>query len=127
MLSRTSRGLVPSLRRSIAAPARPKSHLVAFQRPAQHLHKKKTTAQCGFHTTRAVRKGITPESEDPQAPNPQSNNAAAAAGAAHVVEATPLSDQHYHEVSEIYLNELLAEIERVQEEGSDIEAEYSVL
>jgi frataxin len=136
MLSRTSRALVPSLRRNIAAAA-PASraklqHLVAIQQPAaaaQHQQKKTTTiSQCqrSFHTTPVIHKGITPESADPQAPNPQPNNAAAAAGASQVIEATPLSDQNYHEVSEIYLDELLAEVERVQEEGSDMEAEYSV-
>jgi frataxin len=135
MLSRTSRALVPSLRRNIAAAPASRAklqHLVAFQQPpaaaAQHQQKKPTIAQRqrSFHTTPVIHKGITPESADPQAPNPQPNNAAAAAGASHVIEATPLSDQNYHEVSEIYLDELLAEVERVQEEGSDVEAEYSV-
>lgn len=130
MLSRTSRVLVPSLRRNIAAaPAsKAKLHVGALQQ-----QKKSTTIaqraqhqRSFFHTTPAIHKGITPESADPKAPNPQPNNTAAAAGAAHVIEATQLSDQHYHEVSEIYLNELLAEVERVQEEGSEMEAEYSV-
>ncbi|QKX55655.1 uncharacterized protein TRUGW13939_02752 [Talaromyces rugulosus] len=132
MLSRTSRALVPSLRRNIAAAPASRAklqHLVAFQQPAAAQHQQKKTTipqrQRSFHTTPAIHKGITPESADPQAPNPQPNNAAAAAGASHVIEATPLSDQNYHEVSEIYLDELLAEVERVQEEGSDVEAEYS--
>lgn len=132
MLSRASRTLVPSVRRNIAAPARAKLHLLALQKPAaasqcQHQQKKTATAKRSFHTTRATYKGITPESADPKAPSPQPNNAAAAAGAPHVVEATPLSDQRYHEVSELYLDELLAEVERVQEEGEELEAEYSVL
>ncbi|CRG92265.1 hypothetical protein PISL3812_09322 [Talaromyces islandicus] len=134
MLSRASRStLTPSLRRNVAAPSRAKLHLIALQKPAaasqyhaaQLQQNKKAIAKRSFHTTPTIQKGITPESADPQAPSPQSNNAAAAAGAPHVVDATPLSDQHYHEVSEIYLNELLAEIERVQEDGSEIEAEYS--
>lgn len=79
-----------------------------------------------FRAAPAFRKGITPDSEDPKAPNPQSSNAAAAAGAIHVVEPTSLSDKDYHEVSEHYLNVLLGELERIQEEGSEIEAEYSV-
>lgn len=134
MLSRTSRALVPSIRRNIAAAAaapasKAKLHVVALQQQKKTTtiaQRTQRTQRSNFHATPAIHKGITPESADPQAPNPQPNNAAAAAGATHVVEPTLLSDQHYHEVSEIYLNELLAEVERVQEEGSEMEAEYSV-
>jgi frataxin len=77
-----------------------------------------------FHTTSAVRKGITPESSDPAPPNPQSSHTAG--GAVYVSEPSPLTDTEYYEFSEHYFNVLLGELERVQEEGSDLEAEYSV-
>ncbi|KAF5858171.1 Mitochondrial chaperone Frataxin [Aspergillus alliaceus] len=77
----------------------------------------------GFHCTPSARKGIFPGSSDPPAPNPQSNNVAGIAS--HVTEPSPLTDGEYHEYAEHYLNVLQTEIEKVQEEGADIEAEYS--
>lgn len=38
---------------------------------------------------------------------------------------SPLSDSEYHEYAEHFFEELLTELERIQEEGSDIESEYS--
>ncbi|KAL2215924.1 Frataxin-like domain-containing protein [Thermoascus aurantiacus ATCC 26904] len=60
---------------------------------------------------------------DPNPPKPQSQNIAG--GATHVTEPTPLTNQQYHEYADYYLNYLLSELEKAQEEGSDIEAEYS--
>ncbi|PYI02190.1 Frataxin-like domain-containing protein [Aspergillus sclerotiicarbonarius CBS 121057] len=76
-----------------------------------------------FHSTPVPRKGIFPDSADPPAPNPQSNNVAGAA--AHVTEPSPLTDGQYHDYAEHYLNVVQNEIENLQEEGSDMEAEYS--
>ncbi|KAL2862886.1 frataxin family protein [Aspergillus lucknowensis] len=77
----------------------------------------------GFHSTPEIRKGIFPDSADPPSPHPQSSNPAGAAS--RVSEPSPLTDQQFHEHSEHYLNVLLAKIENTQEDGSDIEAEYS--
>lgn len=41
-------------------------------------------------------------------------------------EATPLANTEYHEYSEHYFEVLLGELEKRQENGSDVEAEYSV-
>lgn len=125
MLSRSTRATFLRLHRT-AAPTNPsKPRIVALQ-----LRQNKQTTPLqqrrSFLSTPAIRKGITPESSDPKAPNPQSSNAAAAAGATHVVEATALSDKDYHEVADHYLEVLLGELERTQEDGSEIEAEYSV-
>ncbi|BCS01240.1 frataxin family protein [Aspergillus luchuensis] len=76
-----------------------------------------------FHATSAPRKGIFPDSADPPAPHPESSNVAGAA--THFTEPSPLTDAQYHEHAEHYLDVLQYEIEKVQEEGSDIEAEYS--
>ncbi|OJJ44056.1 hypothetical protein ASPZODRAFT_154028 [Penicilliopsis zonata CBS 506.65] len=76
-----------------------------------------------FHASSAIRKGIYPDSADPPAPNPESNNVAG--GASHVKEPSPLTDPEYHEYSEHYFNVLLSELEQAQEDGSDVEAEYS--
>lgn len=37
-----------------------------------------------------------------------------------------MSPEEYYEFSEHYFNVLLGELEKAQEEGSDVEAEYSV-
>ncbi|PYI22530.1 Frataxin [Aspergillus japonicus CBS 114.51] len=79
--------------------------------------------QRSFHSTPSTRKGIFPDSADPAAPNPQSHNVAGAA--AHVSEPSPLTDGQYHDYAEHYLNTVLEEVESRQEEGSEIEAEYS--
>jgi frataxin len=83
-------------------------------RPAYSLRR-------NFHSTHKAHKGITPHSSDPTPPNPQPSNGAT--GAIH--DPSPLTDSQYHEHSEHYLNILMAELERVQEEGSEVEAEYS--
>lgn len=125
MLSRSTRATLLRLHRSAAPTNASRSRIVALQlqqnKQTNPLQQRRT-----FLSTPVIRKGITPDSSDPKAPNPQSNNAAAAAGAAHVVEATPLSDKDYHEVADHYLEVLLGELERSQEDGSEIEAEYSV-
>lgn len=63
----------------------------------------------------------TPTPADSKA---HSNNVAGAA--VHVRDPSPLSDSEYHEYAEHFFEELLTELERIQEEGSDIESEYSV-
>lgn len=130
MLSRTSRAVVsaaPSLRlchtsvstTSAALQFRPK------QSPVTSFCSTQGQRLCrSLHSTPAARKGITPGSSDPTPPNPQSNRVAG--GAHHVTEPSLLTDEQYHEYAEHYLNVLLGELERVQEEGSDLEAEYSV-
>ncbi|KAJ5476265.1 hypothetical protein N7475_001994 [Penicillium sp. IBT 31633x] len=77
-----------------------------------------------FQSTPAIRKGIHPESSDPPAPSPQS--APVAGGAGHVTEPSPLTPEEYYEYAEHYFNVLQSELEKSQEEGSDVEAEYSV-
>jgi frataxin len=123
MLSRSTRASLLRLHRTAFPTNSTRSRIIAIQ----HQPNKQTSPlqRRTFISTPVIRKGITPDSSDPKAPNPQSSNAAAAAGASHVTEATPLSDKHYHEVSEHYLNVLLGELERIQEDGTEIEAEYS--
>ncbi|KAJ5605683.1 hypothetical protein N7510_008464 [Penicillium lagena] len=72
-----------------------------------------------LHVSAVRCKGIQPDSSDPKPPP-------VAGSAAHVTEPTPLSAEEYQEYSEHYFNVLLGELEKSQEEGSDVEAEYSV-
>ena len=123
MLSRTApRALLATVRPSIRTTAPTSSALLSQTRGLRLNSGSQFTRS--FQTSPAIRKGIHPESADPPAPNPQS--APVAGAAAHVTEPTPLTAEEYYEYSEHYFNVLLAELEKSQEEGSDVEAEYSV-
>lgn len=118
MLSRTAPRLLrltarPSLRATPASSTTRSSLLRSSPAPTRL-----------FTSSTSLAKGIQPDSEDPQPPNVQ--GAPVAGAASHVTEPTPLSPQEYYDFSEHYFNVLLGEIERAQEEGSDVEAEYSV-
>ncbi|KAJ5489680.1 Frataxin [Penicillium diatomitis] len=76
-----------------------------------------------FASSAVFSKGLQPDSEDPKPSDPQSSPGAGLS--AHVTEPSPLTNQEYYEYSEHYFNILLGELEKAQEEGSDIEAEYS--
>lgn len=125
MLSRTA----PRILRYTARPGR----LVAstsqiqtptrFLRPSSNSSTPHTVASRSFHSTGSFAKGLQPDTEDPRPPHSQ---APVAGAAAHVTEPTPLSPEEYYEYSEHYFNVLLGELEKAQEEGSDVEAEYSV-
>ncbi|KAH1985925.1 hypothetical protein LV164_000102 [Aspergillus fumigatus] len=128
MLSRISR----SAASSAARPSLRVGRISATAPGAIHLQPRlngvNNSAQAprrGFQCTSCIRKGIFPDSADPPAPKPQSNNVAGAS--THVTEPSPLTDVQYHEFAEHYLNVIQNEVEKAQEEGSDIEAEYSVL
>lgn len=127
MLSRFSRSAVSSAARrslrvgqiSATAPA-----VIHLQPRLNSVNISSQAFRRGFQSTSCIRKGIFPDSADPPAPNPQSNNVAGAS--THVTEPSPLTDAQYHEFAEYYLNVIQNEVEKAQEEGSDIEAEYSV-
>ncbi|EFR03901.1 frataxin [Nannizzia gypsea CBS 118893] len=75
-----------------------------------------------FCSSPASFKGITPGSSDPAPPNPEPNYI----GVKQATEPSYISEPDYRDRSEEYINALLAEIERTQEEqGSEVEAEYS--
>ncbi|CEJ62374.1 putative mitochondrial chaperone Frataxin [Penicillium brasilianum] len=76
-----------------------------------------------FTSSAFFSKGLQPDSEDPKPSNPQSTPIAGLN--AHATEPSPLTPEEYHEYSEHYFNVLLGELEKAQEEGSDVEAEYS--
>ncbi|KAL3479852.1 hypothetical protein BJX99DRAFT_53039 [Aspergillus californicus] len=120
MLSRrTPRSLLPSNALRVGRVAAP-SASARFQ---SITIKQQQPQRSGFHCTPAIRKGIYPDSSNPPSPHPESNNPAGAAS--HVSEPSVLTDRQFYEYAEHYLNVLLGEIEKIQEEGSEIEAEYS--
>ncbi|KAJ5234265.1 uncharacterized protein N7469_003433 [Penicillium citrinum] len=122
MLSRTA----PRIFRYTARPTRaiatttpPTRSLRPSSTP--HLAVAAPVATRSFHSTSSFAKGLQPDTEDPRPPH----QTPVAGAAAHVTEPTPLSPEEYYEYSEHYFNVLLAELEKAQEEGSDVEAEYS--
>ncbi|KAJ5297442.1 hypothetical protein PENANT_c005G03254 [Penicillium antarcticum] len=122
MLSRAApRAMLVTLRPSIRTTAPTSSALLSQTRPLRPNSGSQFTRF--FQSSPVIRKGIHPESQDPPAPNPQS--APVAGAAAHITEPSPLTAEEYYEYSEHYFNVLLAEVEKSQEEGSDVEAEYS--
>lgn len=126
MLPRAPRAILSSLRPALSVGRSPaaitSTSYLQHQQP-QPIPQARPFRQ-GFHSSPAIRKGIHPESEEPPSPKPQSHNVAGAA--VHITEPTPLSDQEYYDYSEHYLNTLMGEVEKVAEEGSELEAEYSV-
>lgn len=138
MLLQTSRSV---LRSSAVVPQRTARTGIAISSSLQHprvisntrfvqsqafltVNQRKILLRRTFHSSPASRKGISPQSEEPLPPNPEPHATSSESG--RVLEATNLTDAEYHAVSEYYLNVLLAELEKAQEEGSETEAEYSV-
>ncbi|KAJ5779290.1 hypothetical protein N7457_007010 [Penicillium paradoxum] len=122
MLSRTApRALLASVRPSMRTTTPTASTLLPRARAIRPSSASQITRS--FQSSPATRKGIHPESADPPAPNPQPTPIAGAA--AHVTEPSPLTPEQYYEYSEHYFNVLQSELEKAQEEGSDVEAEYS--
>ena len=123
MLPRAPRAILSSLRPSLRVgrtPAATTTNYLQYQLPQSKCEPR--SFRQGFHSSSAVRKGLYPESEDP--PSPKSQPVAGAA--THITDPTPLTDQEYYEYSEHFLNVLMGEVEKTAEEGSELEAEYSV-
>lgn len=122
MLSRTAPHLLRATARSTLHPSIP---VPAAAVPTRTLGLRSSRVPARLFTSSTpTAKGIQPDSEDPKPPNV--HGAPVAGAASHVTEPTPLSPQEYYDYSEHYFNVLLGELERAQEEGSDVEAEYSV-
>jgi frataxin len=130
MLSRTtSRGLQRLLRTSSCSlrAVQPSSVTAArstIVTSASTSTRLSTVQVSRFHSTPSRCKGLRPESSEPAPPEPEDSKVDGASR--HVLEASPLSDGEYRDFSEKYFNELLGELESKQENGSDMEAEYSV-
>lgn len=124
MYSRLPRAILSPAAATAARPSLRVGARFATATPFQQPQPQPQLPRRCFHATSAPRKGIFPDSADPPAPHPQSSNVAGAA--THVTEPSPLTDAQYHDHAEHYLNVVQNEIEKAQEEGSDIEAEYSV-
>lgn len=85
----------------------PKPRLLATQSPAR-----------SFSAARPAYKGLQPDQEDP---------APVESEAIHIIkDATPISDEEFHEQAEKLLEEICQKMEEMQESRDDVDAEYSV-
>lgn len=127
MFSRTPRALVsarPSFRLARVSQTSTPAAVQRFQiRNRAVLSSSEACSSRSFHSSPVAFKGITPDSSDPAPPKSQTISADEPS---YVTEPSPLTDQEYRECSEHYFNVLLSELEKAQEEGSDMEAEYAV-
>lgn len=73
-----------------------------------------------FSTSAKMRKGLSPESEDPQLKEKAEEKSLYASAPAE------LTDEKYHELSDGYLNALVEKLEELQEETEEVDVEYSV-
>ncbi|KAJ5101639.1 hypothetical protein NUU61_003861 [Penicillium alfredii] len=115
MLSRTTPRLLLSAVRRTSTSTTTRPPAASALLPRSRTVRSSLPPARSFHASPATAKGITPGSEDPPAPNPQS--APVAGAATHVTEPSPLTPEQYYEYSEHYFNVLLGELEKVQEEG----------
>lgn len=70
-------------------------------------------------STPGVYKGIQPETVD----NPQSKQQETTPGGAAPVDLTP---EQYHELSDLYMDVIVSNLEELQENRDDVDVEYSV-
>lgn len=69
-------------------------------------------------TSNKVRKGLSPESENPQPKIPENN--------AEPMQAAELTQEQYNELSDEYMDTMVEKLEELQEEREDVDVEYSV-
>ena len=121
MLARSSRSFLhaTSLRAFRSLHHRPSIAALLKLPTAQQLPRRT------FHASPCPRKGLSPESEEPQAPQPERD--VATGGSHHITEPADISADEYHEIADHYIDELVAELEEMAEDGGKgLEVEYSV-
>lgn len=68
-------------------------------------------------------KGLSPESADPPAPNPEPH---VKGGVDSTEQPAGLSEEEYHKLADAYIDEVLSELEAWQEVEDGVDVEYSV-
>lgn len=120
MLPRTARSL---LRSSASSSLR----LLPYQRQPSHQLLKLSQPAISrrrFHVSLQTRKGVLPDSSDPEPPKPEPHFVE---HAIHINEPAPISGEEYHEIADEYIDELVMKLEEMIESGEQqYEVEYSV-
>jgi frataxin-like iron-binding protein CyaY len=73
-----------------------------------------------FTTSRPLAKGLSPETDNPQPKEAETNDTASSAQPANITAA------QYEELSDQYLDSLIQKLEQLQEESEEVDCEYSV-
>jgi len=71
-----------------------------------------------FHASKLVYKGLSPETDNPQPKQPEAHTATAAVP-------TEISIEEYHQVSDAYMDIVVAKLEQLQEQREDVDVEFS--
>lgn len=71
-----------------------------------------------FHLSARFRKGISPESSDPEPKSLPEGG--------HIAEPAPISTEDYHKIADEFIEGLVHKLEQMQEEKGDMDCEYSV-
>lgn len=77
------------------------------------------TAARAFSASRCAYKGLSPETDNPQPRQPEEHTTNAA-------EPTEITIEEYHQVSDAYMDNILAKLEQLQEAREDVDVEFSV-
>ncbi len=76
-------------------------------------------ASRAFHASKSAFKGLSPETDNPQPKKPEAHAASAS-------QPTEISIEEYHQVSDAYMDTVVAKLEQLQEQREDVDVEFSV-
>lgn len=71
-----------------------------------------------FHLSATFRKGISPESADPEPKSLPEDR--------HIAKPAPISTEDYHKIADEFIEGLVHKLEQMQEDKGDMDCEYSV-
>ncbi|RDW82438.1 hypothetical protein BP6252_03550 [Coleophoma cylindrospora] len=110
-LARLASRQIPIQRSSTSTLFRSTPRLI---RPALSTH----SVLRAFSAQPSIRKGLSPESAEPAPPSVTSD-------AATNLSPTELTQSEYNEISDQYMDDLVAKLEELQEQREDVDVEYS--
>lgn len=71
-----------------------------------------------FTSTSNLRKGLSPETDDPKPQEAEDHNSS--------VAPTDITIEEYHKISDKYMDKMVEELEALQEDREDVDVEFSV-
>jgi frataxin len=104
--------------RCARSPFVPRSSLRAIS-ITRNSKPKPLIAARAFSASRCTYKGISPETDNPQPKQPEPHTTGAA-------EPTEITMEEYHQVSDAYMDNVMAKLEQLQEAREDVDVEFSV-
>lgn len=123
-ISRSTRTLFRSANTSRILPSCSSRTIYVAQSPVAPAFSRTSTGQRAFHLTAPASKGLQPDSEDP---TPPETHTGALGDATHVTEPADITTEEYHEISDEYIDRVVAQLEAMAEDPErGVEVEYSV-